>query len=486
MRIVSLRGEAGRFLASVQTDFPPGLVAVLGPDGRLRGAAYRMLSGQEEGVRVSTLPRVPDPALTRLPLDLRLALEAGEGLARPEDVVEAGTRALSLLDGLDRLDGARVRLVRLRGSTATTPGPQAEALMDRIRELEGAPDELEALEEELRTLRGDDAEITGDVEAATMEWLRERQDAETQLGAYRDRARELKDRIAELEAAGEDSICPTCGRALREHLQPVRESLEEEWESVVQDGSWWRRRREQLEGKPVRLQELEGKALRLHAATEALAERVELVRARVRELDEARLKLAERVGSGVSDLEDQEPQRRVPDEVWAAVDQALARAARGMRTGARARLLDRMSRVLTRMTGGRILSSSWLEAGRLDLFGVEGGLHPPAEEDSAAATIAARIAVAQTLTARAGTPFPPLILAEPFDRMDDAVKIRTVELLRGIVGPVFEQIFLVTRGEVVDFFPEAFDAIVELRRDDLAGPSLFRTIPAGLGPLGLG
>ena len=145
MRIVSLRGEAGRFLASVQTDFPPGLVAVLGPDGRLRGAAYRMLSGQEEGVRVSTLPRVPDPALTRLPLDLRLALEAGEGLARPEDVVEAGTRALALLDGLDRLDGARVRLVRLRGSTATTRGPQAEALMDRIRELGGAPDELPSL-----------------------------------------------------------------------------------------------------------------------------------------------------------------------------------------------------------------------------------------------------------------------------------------------------------------------------------------------------
>ena len=69
--------------------------------------------------------------------------------------------------------------------------------------------------------------------------------------------------------------------------------------------------------------------------------------------------------------------------------------------------------------------------------------------------------------------------------MDDAVKIRTVELLRGVVGPVFEQILLVTRGEVVDFYPEAFDSIVELRRDHLAGPSVFRAIPAGLGPLEL-
>jgi hypothetical protein len=486
MRIVSLRGEAGPYLASVETDFPPGLVAVVGADGRLRAAAHRMLAGREEGVRVSTLPRVPDPALTRLPADLRAVLEDGQGLSRPEEVVDAGTRALALLDGLDRLDGARVRLVRLRGAPAATPGPKAEALMDRIRELEGAPEELDALEDELRTLRGDDAEITGDVEAATMEWLRERQDAETQIGAYRDRARELKDRIAEIDDSGEDSVCPTCGRALREHLTAVRAALEDEWETVVQDGSWWRRRREQLEGKPARLQELEGRALRLHAATEGLAEKVELVRARVRELEEARLKLAERVGGGVADLEELAPHRRVPEEIWSAVDEALARAARGMRAGARSRLLDRMSRVLTRMTGGRILSCSWLETGRLDLFGVEGSLHPPAEEDAAAATIAARIAVAQTLTARAGTPFPPLILGDPFDRMDDAVKIRTVESLRGLVGPLFEQILLVTRGEVVDFFPEAFDAIVELRRDGLAGPSLFRTVPAGLGPLGLG
>jgi len=486
MRIVALRGESAPHFDAVRMDLPPGLVAVLGADGRLRGAAHRMLSGLEDGVRVSTLPRVPDPALTRLPLELRRGLEGGHGLDGPEEVVEAGTRALSLLAGLDRLEAARVRLVRLRGVPAAAPGPQAEALMERIRALEGAPEELAALEAELRGLRGDDAEITGDVEAATMEWLRERQDAETQLGAYRDRARELKERLGELEASGADAVCPTGQRPLLEHAAPVLDTLREEWESVVQDGSWWRRRREQLELKPERLTELESRALRLHAATESLAERVELVRARVRELDEARLKLAERVGGGVGDLEALEPQRRVPEEVWGAVDEALARAARQMRTESRERVLDRMSRVLTRITGGRVLSVRWLDTGRLDLFGVEGSLHPPAEEDAAAAQVAGRIAAAQTLAARAGTPFPPLVLGEPFDRMDDAVKIRTVELLRGIVGPVFEQVLLVTRGEVVDFYPEAFDSIVELRRDALAGPSVFRAIPAGLGPLSLG
>lgn len=485
MRIVSVRGEAAPGFEAVSARFPPGLVAVVGGDGRLRGLAHRILAGTEEGVRVETLPRVPDPALSRLPLELRRSLEGGAGLSRAEDVVEAGARALALLEGLDRVDGARVRLVRLRGTPEVSGGPRAEALMERIRELEGAPEELAALEDELRSLRGDDAEITGDVEAATMEWLRERQDAETQLGAYRDRARELKERIATLEGAGADAACPTCHRPLREHLDPVMDVLREEWEGVVQDGSWWRRRREQLELKPDRLQELENRALRLHATTEGLAEKVEVARARVRELDEARLKLAERVGGGMVELEPDTAPGRVPEAVWDAVDRALARTARAMRDGARDELLDRMSRILARMTGGRILSATWSGTGRLDLFGIEGSLHPPVEEDAAAAHLAARIAVAQTVSARAGTPFPPLILAEFFDRMDDAVKIRTVDLLRSILGPVFEQVLLVTRGEVVEFYPEAFDAIVELRRDALAGPSVFRRVPAGPGALRL-
>lgn len=483
MRIVTVRGEARAGVEAVSAEPPPGLVAVVGRDGRLRRTAHRMLAGVQEGVRVTTRPRVSDPVLTRLPEEIRRALESGLELGTAEDVVEAGTTALALLGGLDRVESARVHLVRLRGPGRADPQGQAESIMARIRELEGAPEEMAALERELRALRGDDAEITGDVEAATMEWLRERQDAETHLGAYRDRARELKERIQTLTEGDADTACPTCGRPLREHADTVLEALQEEWESIVQDGSWWRRRREQLEGKPEALQELEGRALRLHAATESLAERVEVARARVRELEEARLKLAERVGGGGSEAE--VGPGRVPGEVAQAVDRALYRTARGLREDAREVLLERMSRILARMTGGRILSAGWPGTGHLDLFGIEGSLHPAVEEDDAAAHLAARIAVAQTVSARAGTPFPPLILAEPFDRMDDAVKIRTVDLLRSILGPVFEQILLVTRGEVVEFYPEAFDAILELRRDALAGPSVFRQVPAGLGALRL-
>jgi len=43
----------------------------------------------------------------------------------------------------------------------------------------------------------------------------------------------------------------------------------------------------------------------------------------------------------------------------------------------------------------------------------------------------------------------------------------------------------VTRGEIVESSPEIFDGIVELRREALAGPSVFRSVPAGMGTLRL-
>lgn len=488
MRIISVHGEAIPRHGPISVELPPGLVAVVGADGRLRRLAHRLLSGEGAGVLVSTLPRVPDPVLSRLPDELRRALENGADLDRPEAVIEAGARALALLEGLDRIEAARARLARLRGVDPDAPeaGPEPEAMLARIRELEQAPEELAALEHELRSLRADDAEVTGDLEAATMEWLRERQDAETHLQAYRDRARELKVRLRELSEEGEEAGCPVCRRPLSEHFEAVHEVLQDEWEGVVQDGSWWRSRREQLEGKPERLRDLERRALRMHAETEKLAEQVEGARRRLNEMEELRARLAQVANEpGARAPRGQLLDPDLPIEGWHQVDLALSRTSRGMRDRSRDLLLDRTARILGRLTAGRILSASWTESGRLELFGVEGTLHPVAEEDTAAAMVAARIAALRTLAARAGTRTPPLVLGEPFDRMDEAVRIRTVELLRAMIGRDFEQVLLVTRGEVVEGFPEAFDGILELRRDALAGPSVFRSVPAGLGMLRL-
>jgi DNA repair exonuclease SbcCD ATPase subunit len=171
-----------------------------------------------------------------------------------------------------------------------------EAIRERIRELDTAPGRLRELESALMQVRADSAEVSGDLEFRTMEWLRERQDAETNLYAYRDRARELKSQMEGLQTRGRDSPCPTCRRELADHFDVVMDELREEWDGVVQDGRWWRRRREQLELKPDALQELEARSIRLHARIEGLSEALEHARHQVRELEDLKAQLARTAG----------------------------------------------------------------------------------------------------------------------------------------------------------------------------------------------
>ncbi len=119
------------------------------------------------------------------------------------------------------------------------------------------------------TRRADWIEAAGDAEARALEWARERQDADSRLTAYRERARELRERIRELREGGPSAACPTCQRPLGAAHPGLLTLLEEEWEEVVQDGSWWKRRRAQLEEKPADLLVLERRALELQAALEA-------------------------------------------------------------------------------------------------------------------------------------------------------------------------------------------------------------------------
>ncbi len=320
---------------------------------------------------------------------------------------------------------------------------------------------MAAAEEEIRTLRGDAAEIDGDVQVATMDWHRERQDAETTLHAYRDRARELKARIRRMESAGPEAPCPTCGRVLENHYDEVLDELRDEWEAVVQDGSWWRSRWEQLGPKPDHLRELEQKALRIHAALEGGLERLEILRGR---RAQARSTDPPRTPAGTGLL--------------GSVTEALhhIREARLRRT--RDLLLARASRYLGRITGGRVLAVTWGEAGA-QLQGDVGPLSPLSEEDLAAGRMALRLA-ATSLVAGGGQTLASLVVEEPFDRLEAEAQIRTLHLLRHLLTEV-PRVILVTRGEAVDASPEVFDAILEVRDEAGSGPSAVRATAAGSG-----
>ncbi len=432
----------GRVSMSVR----PGLTAVIGGAGRSRRAVAGLLmraGGGGEG------------ALARL--------WAGRGAETLEGAVNQAVEAVAEVRGLGVVTAALAR-----AHDMGVPEPR-ESTTERQVQRTGAvrvdPElvsaELRSAERELRAIRADAVEADGDLEVATMDWHRERQDAETTLYAYRDRARELKARIRQMESAGPTAPCPTCGRTLESHYDEVLAELREEWEAIVQDGSWWKRRWEQLELKPSHLQDLEGRSLRLHAALEATSERVELLRARLGELEGAR---------GAVPAAAEGPLGEIVSALLRVRDARLARA--------REVLLSRASRHLGRISGGRILAVTWQD-GAAQLQGDAGPLNPLSEEDLAAGRLAVRLA-AVSLVAGGGQVLGSLILEEPFDRLESEGAMRALVLLRDLLREV-PRIVLVTRGDAVDARPELFDAVLEVRDDAGSGAAALRPAAAGAG-----
>lgn len=445
-------------LGRVSTSIPLGLTAVIGGGGRARRAVYELfvetarsresdaLDALWTGRDAVTLEGAWRRALAAI-AERRGAHALGLALGRlgAGDPGAAGRRGEDLVEG-----GGR-------SSTGDAPRP-AGAVRDDPGQVAA---EFRVAERELAASRADLAEVDGDLEAATMEWLRERQDAETTLQAYRDRARELRARIRQMEAAGPDAPCPTCGRVLASRYDEVLGELREQWEAVVQDGSWWRSRWEQLEVKPEPLRELERRSLRLHAAVEAGSERVELLRARLAELG----------GQGASG-------RDGPGGAAGAVVAALRRLLRARLTRAEEVLGQRASRLVCRISGGRILAFSWNDDG-IRLQGTEGVLAPVSEEDFAMATLAIRFAAA-SLVADSGRVLASLPVAEPFDRLDEEAQIRLLVLARELLADV-PRIVLFTRGDVVDARPELFDYVLEVREERGGSGPLLRQALAGPG-----
>ncbi len=453
MRIARLTGLRAGDLPPLDGELGPGLVALVGsPEAasEVRRALVWSAAVGEGGV---ALTDVTD----RTGIE---ALWGGTG-----GLVEALDAAIVWLAGpaLARVEAALTAAgVRRPGLPLSTAAPVSEerANGDHRRSHPNAVAELHAREHELRELRAEWAEVTGDVEQATMDWLRERQDAETQLQAYRDRARELKARLAQLEAGGPDAPCPTCGRPLADHLKDVRVQLREEWESVVQDGSWWKRRREQLEGKPEHLQALEGRGVRVHAAVEYGAERVERVRAEIRVLEALREPLVTEAGS---------PEAR-----------ALERLAEELRTAARSRVLREAGQLAERITAGRVLWIRDDEDGPVAVGLFHGGV--PGIRDRAAVELATRMAAA-ALARAAGAPLFGMVVSEALEWLDPEDRLRSVDVL-GELAEGLGQVILVTGTDLVDLRPEAFARALELGPFERGAPPL-RSLGVGVAVLRL-
>ncbi len=240
-------------------------------------------------------------------LDAQRARERSRELAHAVEVADreretAERDAERASTELKRIAEADARLVVLRGDLEALPGlvetcerqselarrderrrAQAErevALaeelaesVERMKRLEQAPELLRQVEAQLADRHAALDEAEQGVEQRHREWVGTRQDVRTKLDQYRDRARELKEQIAELREAGPDGTCPTCERPLGAEFENVVGRLEDEWQTLVQDGKWLSQRAKQLEQQPPELERAEALRADIRRLIEGLQER---------------------------------------------------------------------------------------------------------------------------------------------------------------------------------------------------------------------
>lgn len=138
----------------------------------------------------------------------------------------------------------------------------------RLEQLSQAPEYVERFRTELDELKESLAEAEQAAERERDAWQQDRQEVRTRLQTYKDRTAELQQQLDQLREAGPEGTCPTCGRPLHDHYSQVLTDLEDEWESLVQDGKWLKKREGQLEQKPDALAEAERARAELQARIE--------------------------------------------------------------------------------------------------------------------------------------------------------------------------------------------------------------------------
>jgi len=399
----------------------------------------------------------------------RLARELHEGIPAPGTQAllrltppfpEVDLRSASALVVLGDPDPARLLRVaaelisplRTAASLAGSPPP-----VDGVVMTETPREMMLRLEAEAIARRADWVEASGDLEAKMLEWVRERQDADSHLQGYRDRALELRARIRVLEAEGESSLCPTCGKPIGDHLPNLMETLRDEWEAVVQDGRWWKRRREQLDLKPIDLRQMEEEVRRLLATAEELGEGLEREKERERLLHSPdALARTEREGERV-DGTDLPPLLSLP----------------GVRD-----LLREAGNLLHRWTEGRIMGVAARES-ELRILGYSGEERTPEGSELAALRLSLRLVLSERVPRKSGR--RTLLLWELHESGGEEIAASFLEsVAEGVLGEPL--ILAVVPPSVLGRSREFHHFALEFRADE-RGRIRSRKVPGGLSKL---
>ena len=402
-----------------------GLRRAFAGDGRQRGAGP-VVDSAEGAVRVGTsgFEALLEPVLATHSLRRGefAALWFGDGA--PEVWLETAAALLLGPEGTREMRRSGVAVESgVAGGGGGPDGSVARRLERTVREgrkrvavPDGSREGVEELRARLRELREEEAEARGRAEAAMTAWLRERQDAETRLLLYRDRERELRKEVGGLDEAGENARCGSCGMPLGDLAGKVREVRREEWQAVVQDGRWWRRRRDQLEARPGELEAAEARVAGLGG--------------------EIRAHLARRPG---------EPAGQGSHGSGGGVEKERA----ALVAEARQRVKGRIYCKALALTGGRLVGSF------PEIFGAWAGGGPGGGGDDAVLELAARVVLVE-LAAEAGVAPGSVVFPVSLDRLQREDRPRALGALAGLTRRVPVVVVHASQG-VVAAAPECFD-----------------------------
>ena len=227
----------------------------------------------------------------RVGRELADVLNAEVELARLAEELAPLATLSDELQRLDRLasdEGRRRTLL----DTERSLEDEVRALRERRARIETAPALEEEVTLELEQRRAMLDLVEGELEAKRTEWVRDRQEAETKRRALLDQYGEARQTRERLVQAGEDGTCPTCERPLHDHYRKVLDHLDEQIDTLVADGKYFKGRLEQLEDMPPEVRELDERRRAVFDDVSKLERRLTKVQLAVQELGQTTRDLA--------------------------------------------------------------------------------------------------------------------------------------------------------------------------------------------------
>jgi exonuclease SbcC len=224
---------------------------------------------------------------------LRELDRAGRELA---DVAGARADLEQLAQRLAPLPTLRATLARLdelaaaegrRGALQDSERAMLEVIArldERRARLASAPEFERETQQLLEARRAESEGVQADYTREHTAWVRDQQEAQTKREALRAQFADVQHQRDEIEKLGPESPCPTCTRPLGQSFRTVLDALDEQLDTLLGTGRYFKNRVEQLEGEPALVTQLGERRRALATEVQQLERRLAKCQAGVQEL----------------------------------------------------------------------------------------------------------------------------------------------------------------------------------------------------------